>query len=131
MNKGGKIIMPKRHIATFRGKHNASKAKTFIVLYDAMFTQGITIGFSVGQLYLLSGVPYGTLKSSLGRWHSWQYVSRRAREGDNGRPIFTYWLGARGKHFVENRIPPDKLKQYITEIKAFRAKQEESEEIKQ
>jgi hypothetical protein len=113
-----KFATRKRHIATFQGVHNNAKSKVLIILYNRMFTEGFNTGLNAREIHLLSGVPYSTL-SALSKWHRWGYLSRRAI--DNGsRPVFVYWLGARGKHFLEDRIPPAKLRQYTEEIKAYR-----------
>jgi len=114
------VIVRQPHRATFRGQHNGSKAKVLLVLYDLMYTHGINKGFNAEEIHLLSGVPINTVKSRLSKWHEWNYVSRRAQTNGNGKPAFFYYLGARGKHFIEERIPADKLKRYIEEIKTFR-----------
>lgn len=116
-----RVIRRKHHIATFRGIHNSAKAKTLIVLHDRLFTQGITTGLTVAQLYLVSGVNYDTLRSRLGKWHTWGYVSRQAKAGVMGKPTYYYTLGARGKHFVEDIIPERVLRRYIAEIRAWRS----------
>lgn len=115
-----KFLPRQGHRATFKGSHNGSKAKTLLVLYDIMYTHGINKGFSAEEIHLLSGVPINTVNSRLGKWHKWGYVSRRAQTNGNGRPGFFYYLGARGKRFVEERIPAAMIKKYSMEIKAFR-----------
>jgi len=114
------IIQRQPHKATFEGRHNSSKARVLLSLYEIMFTHGVNKGFNAGEIHLLSGVPINTINASLPKWHRWHYVARRAQVNGNGKPAFFYYLGARGKHFVEERIPPDKLKRYSEEIKAFR-----------
>jgi len=115
-----RIIQKQPHKATFRGRHNGSKSKVLLVLYDIMYTLGVNTGVTARELHLLSGVPFNTVRSRLGLWWKWGYLGRRGKADGAGKLAYHYALAARGKHFVEDRIPPAKLKQYTEEIKTFR-----------
>lgn len=121
MNKDGKVIISKSHIATFNGVHNASKAKVFIVLYHLKYKLGLNTGLNVLDLYLQSGVNYDYLRSKLGKWYEWGFLSRRPVDSGKGRAVYTYMIAKRGEHFIEDIVPRDILNQYVAEIKAFRA----------
>ncbi len=111
------ILAP--HKATFKGVHNAVKTKVLMVLYDRELQKGISTGLTARQLHFESGVNYDTLRSELGKWHSWGYVSRRGKDDGQGRAIWHYYLAARGKHFLENRVPAKVLKRYQSELQAW------------
>lgn len=117
--RDGRTVIARPHEATFNGKHNSAKARTLIVLYHLKHKLSDTRGLTLKQLAITSGVSYSTLKSSLGDWCMWKYVKRRVIEGTT-RPMFSYVIGQRGEHFVENRIPRNRLQDYITEISAYR-----------
>jgi hypothetical protein len=36
------------------------------------------------------------------------------------RPVYSYLIGERGEHFIEVRIPRERLAEYIAEIRANR-----------
>ncbi|MBA7647904.1 hypothetical protein ES703_55683 [subsurface metagenome] len=109
------------HKATFRGVHNAAKTKVLMVLYDRELQKGVSTGLTARQLHFESGVNYDTLRSRLGKWHGWGYVSRRGKDDGAGRATWYYYLAARGKRFLEDRVPRDVLKRYESEIRAFRS----------
>ena len=68
-------------ITTFRGKHNEAKSKALITLLDSkQKDQG---GLTLKQLSIFSGVSYEYLKSRLGKWHEWKYVTRHVTKGRN------------------------------------------------
>jgi hypothetical protein len=117
--RDGRTVIARPHEATFNGLHNSAKARTLIVLYHLKHKLSDTRGLTLKQLAITSGVSYSTLKSSLGDWYMWKYVKRRVIEGTT-RPMFSYVIGQRGEHFVENRIPRNRLQDYITEISAYR-----------
>lgn len=117
-SKEGKLIISRPHKASFHGIHNASKSKVLIVLYWLKNTVGDNTGLSVKELAEKSGCNYDYLKTRLGKWHDWRYVSRRAVGQVVGRPIYKYSIAQRGEHFIEDIIPKDILSRYIDEIKS-------------
>lgn len=120
-NRAGKLIISKPHIATFNGVHNASKTKVFIVLYHLKHKLGLNIGLNVLDLHLQSGVNYDYLRTKLGKWHEWGFLSRKPVDSGKGRAVYTYMIAKRGEHFIEDIVPRDLLNQYVAEIKTFRA----------
>ena len=73
-------------------------------------------GLTLRELARESSVSYEYLKSRLGKWHQWKYVTRRVTNNGN-RPVFTYSIALRGEAFVKTRIPPNVLARYIAELK--------------
>ena len=110
----------KSRFATFRGSHNASKTKTLIILHHHKYNLKLSTGLNVRQLHSESGVNYDYLRSRLGKWFKWKYVSRRAHDDGNGRPMFYYTITVRGEHFINNIVPKDVLTRYINEINQYR-----------
>jgi len=101
------------HEATFRGKHNAAKAKTLIYLFDRYQNQQRSL--SAGEIHQETGVLLTTLRSKLGKWVKWGYVNRRLAHR-NGQPCFSYTIGERGARFVTERIGVWRKNRYHEEI---------------
>ena len=118
----GKHIETRPHFAALDDKHNASKSKVFIVLYHRKYKAHNNTGLGVGDLHKQSGVNYDYIKSRVTKWCGWKYLDRRTRDTDAGRPLYVYTLAERGRHFIEDILPREWLKRYISEIKTFRAK---------
>ena len=98
-------------VATFNGKHNRSKAKVLVFLYDRLENTGQGFGLSVNELSKLLDIPKGSLKSLCTRWHSWHYLKRRVKIDSTGELVYCYALAERGKWFVTVRIPKDILQE--------------------
>ena len=103
--------------ATFKGKHNESKSKALLCLWDAK-QRGLS-GLSLKLLAFESSVSYAYLKARLGKWHSWGYVARYITKG-RLRPVFSYKIAARGERFLDERVPHDVLARYIEEMHAYK-----------
>jgi hypothetical protein len=59
--------------------------------------------------------------SRVGKWVAWDYLVRKIKQGMN-RPVYSYSIAKRGEHFIEDRIPRERLKDYLEEIRASRVK---------
>ena len=121
MNQGPKHRLSYRtHLASFNGIHNASKTKTLIILDHYKYKLKSNTGLNVRQLHLESGVNYNYLRSRLGKWFKWKYVSRRAHDDGSGRPMFYYTIADRGEHFINHVVPNDVRTRYINELNQYR-----------
>ncbi len=120
MADDGRLIIPRRHVATFRGKHNCNTAKVCIVLYDRV-KRGENSGLSVGELAKYTGCNYDSLRAKMSKWYEWRYLDRRAVGNNGERPHYNYTIAQRGINFVQYRIPAKRYKDYVAEINAFRA----------
>ena len=76
-------------------------------------------GLNARQLHSESGVNYDYLRSRLGKWFKWGYVSRRAHDDRTGKPMFYYTIATRGEHFIQHIIPKEVLTRYINEINQY------------
>jgi len=112
----GKLVTARPHEATFNGRHNCCKSKTLVVLYHRKQKISETTGLTLRELSLASGVSYAYLKSRLAKWVEWKYLVRKMTDGIN-RPVYSYLIGERGEHFVEDRIPRERLVEYVAEIR--------------
>ena len=126
--KDGKTRIAHPHIATFRGKHNASKSKVLLICYHRKFMEHSTIGLGARELAETSGVNYSYLKKRLPKWVEWKYLLRKATAGPQGKPVFVYSIAVRGSHFLEDRAPREKLNQYLMEIRSAKAKSVEHQD---
>ena len=114
----GKVVMTRESHPSWRGKHNAVKSKVLLQLYS-VWSKGDNDGLCLSELAALTGTAATSLKTLLPRWTQWHYTRRKAKVF-NKRPVFSYLIDARGRRFVELRLPPEKRAQFITEIKAAR-----------
>ena|GEM_PF-1528161 len=113
-------MKPRR--ATFRGKHNRSKSKVFLLLYHVRHHQGDTNGRTARWIYINSGVPYSSLQARLGKWTEWGYLTRYTAKGIDGQPCWHYKLGQKGRKFIEKVLTyyaPEMIPQYLQEIRDF------------
>ena len=116
--KDGRTIEPRGHEATFRGLHNASKSK--VLIYLRHWLKHGKGGQTARQLSEATGVSYDYLRARLSFWHRIRYIDRRAIDPGQGRPQFAYKISERGLRFVTDRIPPDRLADYIAELNLWR-----------
>ena len=114
----GRLIYPQTHLAKFNGKRNSCKSKTLLVLYN---NDGKYL--TARQLHKLTGVSLEYLEVRLTFWYNIRYLNRKPTSPAHGRPVWSYQIAERGKHFVEDRIPPDKRMTYLLEIKTWQQEQ--------
>lgn len=112
--KDGRVLTAHGHVANFKHKSNSAKSRVLILLYHRLFTLKVSSGLTCRQLSDQSGVSFFYLKHRLGKWTDWHYLLRTS-----ARP-FKYRISARGIHFVECRIPEQRLSEYTVAIKASR-----------
>jgi hypothetical protein len=114
------------HRATFNPPHNYTKSKCFLIL-------ALHSGVTYLQLAEETGCPPSSVISSLSRWARYDapYVLRR-REIRNHRLVFLYKLSARGKRFLDERLPPvvrDELEEELG-IGAYELDEEQAAEAR-
>lgn len=114
-DRAGKTHTTKRHIMTFKGKHNSAVVKLLLVLNEHQGTP-----LSLKQLHQKSGIPYNTLKTRLGFWASIRYVECSRVDPPAGKSYYVYQIGDRGNHVLNNRIPAAVKIKYGQEITAWR-----------
>ena len=114
----GKVVLTHESHPSWRGKHNCTKSKVFLQLY-ATWSKGDNEGLCAKELVKLTGTSALSLKTLLPKWLRWHYIRRKTKEYNN-RAVFSYLIDARGRRFIELRLPPKKREQFIAEIKAAR-----------
>ena len=97
------------YIPSFNGKHNSTRCKVWLVLYDRLL--GGKRGLKLRELALLTGISYGSLSASLPRWIRWRYVGYRSTQG--GR---THCMRKRGRDWLERWWYFMPLEQYLAEL---------------
>jgi hypothetical protein len=95
----------------------------FLLLYSRL-QAGNNIGLNFRQIWWATGVNVGYLKSRLGIWTRWKYLSRRAVSSKSGRALYRYTLAKRGIHFIEDIIPPNAAQEMIKEIEDWQTTRE-------
>jgi len=65
------ILQRVNYEPSFKGKHNRTKVKVFIILYSIRESRGIT----AKELAARAGVNVRTLYTELPKWEKWKYIS--------------------------------------------------------
>lgn len=115
VNKDGVLFTTRQHFVRFSEKHNSSRAKCYMVLYQSQKPLG------VGELAALSGVDYSYIRFKVTKWLAWSFLKVTTITPAKGRPYRAYSLDDRGRTFVEQRIPETWLQRYAAEIREHRA----------
>ena len=97
------------YVPSFNGKHNSTRCKAWLVLYDRYL--GRKRGLTLRELALMTGISYHSLAVSLTRWIKWRYIGYRTTP--KGR---TYRLCKRGKDWLERWWYIMPLQQYLEEL---------------
>ena len=113
------MIYAKESHPSWRGSHNSVKSKVLLQLY-AIWEHGDNQGLCLKEIVKLTKCNIDSLRIMLPKWVEWHYLRRDAKVYDN-RPQFAYAIDQRGRHFVEDRIPPGKREEFIRQIKDARA----------
>lgn len=87
--------------ASFKGIHNRTRAVCLLLLADSqlMHSQGGVL--SAKQLSELSGLSYGSIMASVGKWCRWHYIKRIPIERYKVRSGWLYELSPRGRTWVK------------------------------
>jgi hypothetical protein len=91
-------------VATFRGKHNHTKAAILMLLCDIK-SVGEKEGLALRQLMNMAGyvtMSEYMLSEFLLNNTKWRYINRHGE-----RYHYRYRIAPRGVHFVVDRIPPE------------------------
>lgn len=97
------------YVPTFNGKHNATRCKAWLVLYDRYL--GRKRGLTLRELVILTGISYHSLAISLTRWIRWGFVGYRS--APKGR---IYRLRKRGRDWLDRWWYVMPLQQYLDEL---------------
>ncbi len=107
-------------------KKLSARCKILMVLHYRLTRLHDESGLAAKELYEASGVPYGSIGASMGKWCEWEFT-KRYLDIYNGKPVFRYCITKRGIDFVEKRIPPEWLARYSQQIRDFKASQGKKE----
>jgi len=88
------------------GKFNRSKAKILFILYLLKQDRPGDTSTAI-ELYVATGIPYGSIKARLSSWHRWRYITRQMVKRDHTF-FYGYKIAAKGTNFVERvRLLPE------------------------
>ena len=103
------IVRTPNYVPTFKGKHNSTRCKAWLVLYDRYL--GHKRGLTLRELALTTGISYKSLSVSLVRWIGWRYIGYCTTP--KGR---IYRLRKRGKEWLERWWYIMPLQRYLKEL---------------
>jgi hypothetical protein len=112
---GKRLVRGGTGIATFRGKHNALKGKTYLFLAQQ---RNSGRWFTARELHLILGLPLHSLRTHLKRWYDWGRILRRQRG------VYEYRIALKGKDWLERWQMFMPLERWFEEIEAWQSKQQ-------
>ena len=104
------VMIKTRHNPSFLGKHNATRCKSWLVLYDRYLSR--KSGLTLKELAAQSGCNYYSLAHRLKDWTKWGYLLR-----SNTRP-YVYGIAVRGREWLLRWQSYMPLERYCKEIEA-------------
>jgi len=104
-------IRTPNYVPTFEGKHNSTRCRAWLVLYDRYL--GNKRGLTLRELAFMTGISYKSLSVSLIKWIRWRYIGYQPHRG--GRQ---YCILKRGRDWLQRWQDTMPLEQYIKEIEA-------------
>ena len=107
------------YVPTFSGKHNSTRCKAWLVLYDCYL--GRRRGLLLRELAQKTGISYKSLSVSITKWIRWRYVGFHLTGA--GR---AYKLNKRGRDWLERWWYTMPLQQYFSEIESIQKKKSDS-----
>ena len=102
------------HRISFRGKSNDTKGRAFLVLFHRRYILYKNTGLTCRQLSEQSGCLLCTIESRIVYWTRWHYILKRKTEP------YRYVLAARGRYFVNERMPENVKRRLLAEIRETR-----------
>lgn len=109
--------------ASFRGCHNATRAKCLLMLRYSATAQQQSGWLTARQLSLLTGLSYGSILASVGKWVRWRQVKRdRALLYDGGLWVYMYSVAPKGRAWLERHRHHMPLERYDAEMMAATGK---------
>ena len=108
-----------RRIPTFKGRHNAVKARCFITLLACgpEFVRRGYPGLNVKALAAMSRSKRTTIYTLVWRWHRWRYVKRKRHPVPFGGAEYFYSLAPKGKLWLQRNIPFMPVSRYVRELR--------------
>lgn len=87
-------------LASFLGKHNATKSKCLLMLEYSETSKQQNGWLTARQLGLLTGIPYPSVLASLPKWIRWKILVRKKAKLTNGKEVFIYQLAPKGRAWL-------------------------------
>lgn len=106
-----RVSVRKPHTVNHNGKCNEVKSLVFILLYDNRYFYHKRTGMTVDDLVKRTGASETYLQNQIKKWCGWGFLLKTVNNKP-GRCLFRYRIAARGRKFVDERIPVELLKEY-------------------
>jgi len=115
---GVRVIKP----ASFAGSHNRSKSVCLVLLADSIVARLQGGWLSAKQLREHSGLSYGSVLASVGKWCRWKLIQRSTSTLPNGRVVFVYSIAPRGEKWLARHRGhmASQLQAYDAELRRLR-----------
>jgi hypothetical protein len=97
------------YVPSFRGKHNATRCKAWLLLYDRFL--GNKRDLSLKELSEITEIGYKSLSVCLVKWIRWRYIGFNNHQG--GR---RYHILKRGRDWLERWQDQMPLEAYLSEM---------------
>jgi len=116
--------LSKKHLS-FKGGHNRTKGKIFLVLFHAEKEYHRTKhfrGLTALEISREVGVPVARVRANMPKWSEWKYLNRHLGvSGNNGKPCYQFVLGIKGQQwllYLLRKVAPEKEQELLAELKA-------------
>jgi hypothetical protein len=112
---GVRVIKP----CNFNGCHNRSRMLCYLVLGHSNLAVQQNGRLTSRQISNLSGIPYNSVLSRVGKWVEWKFIKRGLVKLRDGRTVFAYSLAPRGREWLDRHFPHAmaQLSDYEAELK--------------
>jgi len=113
-----RIVVRRIKPPSFNGRHNATKSKALLALED--YRLGLNgrrgKGLTARQIHMVTGCPYNSILSSVGKWVRWKLILRREARNVYGRMVYHYVIAQRGRRWLERHAWRMPLERYFREM---------------
>ena len=106
--------------ASFRGCHNATRAKCLLMLCYSGTSQQQQGWLTALQLSLLTGLSYGSILASVGKWVRWDQIKRGQGRLSTGRVVCMYCAAPKGRAWLKRHQHHMPIDRYDAEMAVAR-----------
>lgn len=104
--------------ASFRGCHNATRAKALLMLCYSGTAQQQSGWLTARQISLLTGLSYGSILSSVDKWVRYGQIQRGWGRLPRGLGVYMYCVTPKGRGWIERHRHHMPIDRYDAEMVA-------------
>jgi hypothetical protein len=106
----------------FTGCHNRSRALCYLMLGYSDLAAQQNGKLTSRQISILSGIPYNSVLSRVGKWVELKFIKRELVKLRDGRTVYAYSLAPRGREWLDRHWihMMAQLSEYEAELKGKR-----------